>query len=85
MKWGETVNRYVSEMKNEEMNAENWFSWGWLIFWILVFFPGAFLYIIIKASEKNASKQKQKKCPFCAELIKAEATMCRFCRSNLKV
>jgi hypothetical protein len=27
----------------------------------------------------------ERKCPFCAEYIKAEATKCRFCGSNVKL
>lgn len=35
------------------MKKDKWFSWGWLIFWIIVFWPAAIVYIIIKSKEKK--------------------------------
>lgn len=32
---------------------QHWFSWGWLIFWIIVFFPIAIIYILIKYGDKK--------------------------------
>ncbi len=42
-----------------------------------------------KLNEYQTSKMQrlaidEKKCPFCAEIIKKEALICRFCRSNLQ-
>jgi len=31
---------------------QKWFSWGWLIFWIIFAFPIAFIYLLIKYAEK---------------------------------
>jgi hypothetical protein len=35
---------------------KNWFSWGWLIFWILVSMPIAFIYLAIKYVDRTDKK-----------------------------
>ena len=34
--------------------------------------------------KKITLKEDERKCPYCAEIIKKEAKICRFCRSNLE-
>jgi len=36
-----------------QIPQDKWFSWGWLIFWLIVFFPIAFVYLIIKMGNKK--------------------------------
>jgi len=32
---------------------KKWFSWGWLIFWIIVAYPIAIVYLLIKYGDKK--------------------------------
>ena len=36
-----------------------WFSWFWLVFWILVCFPVAIIYILIKMGNKSIDSKKK--------------------------
>ena len=44
-----------------------------------------FVWLISNASKKQANNARTKKCPYCAEIIKEEAIVCRHCGKELQV
>lgn len=58
--------------------------WTWLVYGFLCF-PLAILYLAVSkpSDETLVSSGEYRKCPFCAEVVKAEAKVCRYCGREL--
>ncbi len=46
---------------------------------------GPFAVLMFAVSGIASSKEQQRKCPFCAEWIKAEATVCKHCHKDVPI
>ena len=63
---------------------------GWWIYGAALFIV-ALPHALVMKSDRGALEQKQlasgdtQKCPYCAELIKSQAKVCRFCQRDLPV
>lgn len=61
--------------------GRNFFVWWFYGFWLL---PIAFIHsLVVVFLPATASSEGMKQCPFCAEPIKKQAKVCRYCRRDL--
>ncbi len=67
----------------------------WFFIWLVIAVPALIVFLVTKKSgppvvisqdltgNNTTAEGYSKKCPFCAEIIKAEAKFCRFCHKDL--
>jgi len=69
---------YIAKSKGHDFNK--WWIYGTLLF--IVALPHSILTKQHDYTTQENSPNGQKKCPFCAEFVKSEATLCRFCQNE---
>lgn len=62
-------------------SAFGWWIYGSILF--LIALPHALLLDSIEASRTLLRESGRRRCPYCAEVIQAAATLCRFCQRDL--
>jgi hypothetical protein len=72
---------YIADRKGKSFGK--WWVYGWLIFFVALVHA-----IVMKpdpewAARKEIEEGRAKKCPHCAEVVKKEAKVCRFCGRDI--
>jgi hypothetical protein len=58
-------------------------GFGWFVFALVLSPLLAFIFLLALGRREGESDRGRQACPFCAEMIKREATRCPHCQANI--
>lgn len=70
--------------KSKGRSFSSWWIYGVLLF-IVAFFHSIVIKPTVEYNEREMLQAGMKKCPFCAEMIKLDAKVCRYCGRDVVV
>ena len=71
---------FIAQSKGR--NFVLWWLYGWAIF--IVAFPHALLMqATAEASDQQKLDEGGRRCPYCAEIVKSAANVCRYCHREI--
>jgi hypothetical protein len=82
--WGGFALIPAAIARGKGRNGLEWWVYGFFI-WPVALIHALLLSATEEARTQELKNQGHRKCPFCAEMVKPDATVCRYCNRDLPV